>query len=153
MQSSFFSCFLHFSYSKFIKSKDLSRASNQDLACIFGQRSKSAPATPQDQSEVLFAILMCSGFCLTFNLRNLDILCVTHTMLFSLFISGQNQILRHWLSSRVDYHQQGIIQLKHFGFLFSQSPLDTSKVYFNTFSKTLGLFWSLFSLCCYPISV
>merc|ERR1711962_315194 len=34
-------------YHKFVKSKDLSRASSQDLACIFGQRSKSAPNTPQ----------------------------------------------------------------------------------------------------------
>lgn len=34
-------------YHKFVKSKDLSRASTQDLACIFGKRSKSAPATPQ----------------------------------------------------------------------------------------------------------
>lgn len=34
-------------YHKFLKSKDLSRASKQDLACIFGSRSKSAPATPQ----------------------------------------------------------------------------------------------------------
>jgi len=34
-------------YHKFVKSKDLSRASSHDLACIFGQRSKSAPNTPQ----------------------------------------------------------------------------------------------------------
>merc|ERR1711931_372297 len=34
-------------YHKFVKSKDLSRASSHDLACIFGQRSKSAPSTPQ----------------------------------------------------------------------------------------------------------
>jgi len=43
-------------YSRFVKSKDLSRASNNDLACIFGQRSKSAPSTPQrseDEDESL----------------------------------------------------------------------------------------------------
>lgn len=43
-------------YSRFVKSKDLSRASSNDLACIFGQRSKSAPATPQrseDEDESL----------------------------------------------------------------------------------------------------
>lgn len=34
-------------YKRFIKSKDLSNASSHDLACIFGQRSKSAPVTPQ----------------------------------------------------------------------------------------------------------
>jgi len=34
-------------YKRFIKSKDLSNASSQDLACIFGQRSQSAPVTPQ----------------------------------------------------------------------------------------------------------
>lgn len=34
-------------YKRFIKSKDLSNASSHDLACIFGQRSQSAPVTPQ----------------------------------------------------------------------------------------------------------
>ncbi|XP_047124763.1 PIN2/TERF1-interacting telomerase inhibitor 1 [Hydra vulgaris] len=34
-------------YTKFVKSKDLSNASSQDLAAIFGTRSKSAPVTPQ----------------------------------------------------------------------------------------------------------
>jgi len=38
-------------YSRFVKSKDLSRASNNDLACIFGQRSKSAPSTPQRSED------------------------------------------------------------------------------------------------------
>ncbi|XP_057297933.1 PIN2/TERF1-interacting telomerase inhibitor 1-like [Hydractinia symbiolongicarpus] len=38
-------------YTKFVKSKDLSNASSHDLACIFGQRSKSAPATPQLSDE------------------------------------------------------------------------------------------------------
>ena len=30
-----------------MKSKDLSNATSQDLACIFGQRSRSIPSTPQ----------------------------------------------------------------------------------------------------------
>jgi len=38
-------------YTKFVKSKDLSNASTHDLACIFGQRSKSAPSTPQLSDE------------------------------------------------------------------------------------------------------
>jgi len=38
-------------YSKFIKSKDLSLKSKNDLACIFGQRSKSAPSSPQGHNE------------------------------------------------------------------------------------------------------
>lgn len=38
-------------YSRFVKSKDLSRASSDDLASIFGQRSKSAPATPQRSED------------------------------------------------------------------------------------------------------
>lgn len=40
------------SYNRFIQSKDLSSKSAEDMACIFGQRSKSAPGTPQEQSEV-----------------------------------------------------------------------------------------------------
>eukprot|EP00112_Aurelia_sp_Birch-Aquarium-sp1_P017800 Seg417.1 transcript_id=Seg417.1/GoldUCD/mRNA.D3Y31 product="PIN2/TERF1-interacting telomerase inhibitor 1" protein_id=Seg417.1/GoldUCD/D3Y31 len=38
-------------YGKFIKSKDLSLKSKNDLACVFGQRSKSTPSTPQQLSE------------------------------------------------------------------------------------------------------
>ncbi|KAL9979358.1 hypothetical protein ACROYT_G017011 [Oculina patagonica] len=38
-------------YNRFIQSKDLSSKSAEDMACIFGQRSKSAPGTPQEQSE------------------------------------------------------------------------------------------------------
>lgn len=38
-------------YSRFVKSKDLSKATSNDLACIFGQRSKSAPATPQRSDD------------------------------------------------------------------------------------------------------
>lgn len=38
-------------YNRFIQSKDLSSKSAEDMACIFGQRSKSAPGTPQDYSE------------------------------------------------------------------------------------------------------
>ncbi|XP_032234194.1 PIN2/TERF1-interacting telomerase inhibitor 1 isoform X2 [Nematostella vectensis] len=38
-------------YKRFVKSKDLSGYSDQDMACILGQRSKSAPATPVEQSE------------------------------------------------------------------------------------------------------
>ena len=30
-----------------MKSKDLSNATSQDVACIFGQRSRSIPSTPQ----------------------------------------------------------------------------------------------------------
>ena len=40
------------SYNRFIQSKDLSSKSAEDMACIFGQRNKSAPGTPQEQSEV-----------------------------------------------------------------------------------------------------
>ena len=47
------------SYNRFIQSKDLSSKSAEDMACIFGQRSKSVPGTPQEQSEVslMFKIL------------------------------------------------------------------------------------------------
>ncbi|XP_022792638.1 PIN2/TERF1-interacting telomerase inhibitor 1-like [Stylophora pistillata] len=38
-------------YNRFIQSKDLSSKSAEDMACILGQRSKSAPGTPQEQSE------------------------------------------------------------------------------------------------------
>jgi len=34
-------------YKKYVQGKDLSRASENDLASIFGQRAKSAPSTPQ----------------------------------------------------------------------------------------------------------
>lgn len=44
--------FCIYSYNRFIQSKDLSSKSAEDMACIFGQRSKSAPGTPQEQSEV-----------------------------------------------------------------------------------------------------
>ena len=40
------------SYNRFIQSKDLSSKSAEDMACIFGQRSKSVPGTPREQSEV-----------------------------------------------------------------------------------------------------
>lgn len=38
-------------YNRFIQSKDLSSKSAEDMACILGQRSKSATGTPQEQSE------------------------------------------------------------------------------------------------------
>lgn len=38
-------------YNRFIQSKDLSSKSAEDMACILGQRSKSVPGTPQEQSE------------------------------------------------------------------------------------------------------
>lgn len=38
-------------YNRYIQSKDLSSKSAEDIACIFGQRSKSAPGTPRVQSE------------------------------------------------------------------------------------------------------
>jgi len=38
-------------YNRFIQSKDLSSKSAEDMACIFGQRSKSVPGTPREQSE------------------------------------------------------------------------------------------------------
>jgi len=38
-------------YNRFIQSKDLSSKSAEDMACVFGQRSKSVPGTPQEQSE------------------------------------------------------------------------------------------------------
>ena len=41
-----------YSYNRYIQSKDLSSKSAEDMACIFGQRSKSAPGTPRVQSEV-----------------------------------------------------------------------------------------------------
>ncbi|XP_029186924.2 PIN2/TERF1-interacting telomerase inhibitor 1-like isoform X2 [Acropora millepora] len=38
-------------YNKFIRSKDLSSKSAEDMACVFGRRSKSDPVTPQELSE------------------------------------------------------------------------------------------------------
>lgn len=40
-----------FRYTKFVKSKDLSSASSQDLACIFGQRSNATPASEKPKSD------------------------------------------------------------------------------------------------------
>lgn len=48
-------------YKRFIKSKDLSNASSQDLACIFGQRSQSAPVTPQISDDESKSDSECSG--------------------------------------------------------------------------------------------
>merc|ERR1711977_39738 len=38
-------------YTKFVKSKDLSNASSDDLACIFGQRGKSTPIVEVKSNE------------------------------------------------------------------------------------------------------
>ena len=58
----FSSSFLCFSYKKFIRSKDTSQYSEKDLACIFGKTAgQSAPATPQNQSDV-----SCSSFSFPF---------------------------------------------------------------------------------------
>ena len=47
------------SYNKFIRSKDLSSKSAEDMACVFGRRSKSDPVTPQELSEVGSRMLNC----------------------------------------------------------------------------------------------
>ena len=60
--TAFFLLFFFFnlcSYNKFIRSKDLSSKSAEDMACVFGQRSKSEPVTPQELSEVGSRMLNC----------------------------------------------------------------------------------------------
>lgn len=56
---------MYLRYTKFVKSKDLSNASSQDLACIFGQRSRSTPSTPQ-LSDVSTNKLYCQSPLISF---------------------------------------------------------------------------------------